>query len=200
MSTVSGGCSCEVATSVICLHVSQLALRKFHRLTGLHAIGAARHGEEISDGRCCDRGNLSSTRRVGMPVSAVWANARSGLVSEFQPCEWKLAGSFGSYRRVRLFADAHAMSASPSALHMWCPHSLCWQLKYPAYIHWLPNDGNNVGVSLVGGGLYMLTIVIPSILIASHSISELECDRATVDQVVSCDTKVASCDTKVAMP
>ena len=62
------------------------------------------------------------------------------------------------------------------------------------------NDGNNVGVSLVGGGLYMLTIVIPSILIASHSISELECDRATVDQVASCDTKVASCDTKVAMP
>ena len=59
MSTVSGGGSCEVATSVICLNVSQLALRKFHRLTGLHAIGAARHGEEISDGRCCDRGNLS---------------------------------------------------------------------------------------------------------------------------------------------
>ena len=47
MSTVSGGGSCEVATSVICLNVSQLALRKFHRLTGLHAIGAARHGEEI---------------------------------------------------------------------------------------------------------------------------------------------------------
>ena len=53
------------------------------------------------------------------------------------------------------------------------------------------NDGNDVGVSLVGGGLYMLTIVISSILIASHSISELECDRATVDQVASCDTKVA---------
>ena len=37
----------------------------------------------------------------------------------------------------------------------------------------------------------MLTIVIFSILIASHSISELDCDRATVDQVASCDTKVA---------
>ena len=104
----------------VCLNVSQFALRKFHRFTGLHAIGAARHGEEISDGRCCDRGNLSSTRRVGMPVSTVWANARSGLVSEFQHCEWKLAGSFGSYRRVRSFADAHAVSASPSALHNDC--------------------------------------------------------------------------------
>ena len=69
MSAVSGGGSCEVARSVICLKVSQFALRKFHRFTGLHAIGAVRHGEEISDGRCCDRGNLSSTRRVGMPVS-----------------------------------------------------------------------------------------------------------------------------------
>ena len=57
-----------MAMSVICLHVSQFALRKFHRFTGLHAIGAVIHGEEISDGRCCDRGNLSSTRRVGMPV------------------------------------------------------------------------------------------------------------------------------------
>ena len=96
MSAVSGGGSCVVATSVICLNVSQFALQKFYRFTGLHAIGAARHGEEISDGRCCDRRNLSSTRRVGTPVSAVWANAWSGLVSEFQRCEWKLAGSFGS--------------------------------------------------------------------------------------------------------
>ena len=132
MSAVSGGGSCKVAMSVICLNVSQFALRKFHRFTGLHAIGAVRHGEEISDGRCCDRGNFSSTRRVGMPVSAVWANARSGLVSEFQRCEWKLAGSFGSYRRVRSFAYVHAVSASPSALHMWYPHSLCWQVKSPA--------------------------------------------------------------------
>ena len=31
MSAVSGGGSCEVATSVICLNVSQFALRKFHR-------------------------------------------------------------------------------------------------------------------------------------------------------------------------
>ena len=58
-------------------------------------------------------------------------------------------------------------------------------------MHWLPNDGNDVGVSLVGGGLYTLTIVVSSILIASHSISELKCDRATVDQVASCVTKVA---------
>ena len=58
-------------------------------------------------------------------------------------------------------------------------------------MHWLSNDGNDVGVSLVGGGLYTLTIVVSSILIASHSISELKCDRATVDQVASCDTKVA---------
>ena len=84
MSAVSGGGSCEEATSVIWLNVSQFALRKFHRFTGLHPIGAVRHGEEISDGRCCDRRNLSSTRRVGKPVSTVWANARSGLVSEFQ--------------------------------------------------------------------------------------------------------------------
>ena len=75
MSALSGDGSCGVATSV---HVSHFALRKFHRFTGLHAIGAVRHGEEFSDGRCCDRGNLSSTRRVGTPVSTVWANARSG--------------------------------------------------------------------------------------------------------------------------
>ncbi len=87
LSPVSGGGSCEVATSVICLNVSQFALRKFHRFTSLHAIGAVNHGEEISGSRCCDRGNLSSNRRVGMPVSAVWANARSGLVYEFQRCE-----------------------------------------------------------------------------------------------------------------
>ena len=87
VSAVSGGGSCEEAMSGICLNVSQFTLRKFHRFTGLHAIGAVRHGEDISDGQCCDRGNLSSTRRVGMPVSTVWANARSGLVSEFQRCE-----------------------------------------------------------------------------------------------------------------
>ena len=89
VSAVSGGCSCEVATSVICLNVSQLTLRKFHRFTGLHAIGAVRHGQEISGSRCCDRGNLSSSRRLGIPVFTVglWAIARSGLVSEFQRCE-----------------------------------------------------------------------------------------------------------------
>ena len=42
MSAVSGGGSC--------LNVSQLDLRKFHRFTGLHTIGAMRHSEEISDG------------------------------------------------------------------------------------------------------------------------------------------------------
>ena len=40
MSTVSGGGSCEVDTSVICLNVSQFALRKFHRFTGLVKISA----------------------------------------------------------------------------------------------------------------------------------------------------------------
>ena len=46
-----------MATSVICVNVPQFALRKFHRFTGLHAIGAVRHCEEISDTGCCDRGN-----------------------------------------------------------------------------------------------------------------------------------------------
>ena len=122
-----------MATSVICLNVSQFALRKFHRFTGLHAIGAVRHGEEISDGRCYDRGNLSRTRRVGMPVSAVWANARSWFVSEFQRCEWKLAGSFGSYRGLMSFADAHAVMRIPiCTAHVVSPFTV-WAVKGALY-------------------------------------------------------------------
>ena len=71
MSAVSGGGTCEVATSVIFLNVSQFALQKFHRFSGVHAIGAVRHGEEIGDGRCRDLRNLSSTHRVRLPVSIV---------------------------------------------------------------------------------------------------------------------------------
>ena len=133
---------------------------------------------------------VPSTRRVGMPVSTVWANARSGLVSEFQRCEWKLAGFFGSYRSEVICRCPCSERIPICTAHVVSPFTVL-AVKVSNIIHWLPNDGNNVGVSLVGGGLYTLTIVISSIMIASHSISELECDRATVDQVASCDTKVA---------
>ena len=88
MSAVSGGGSCEGVTSVICLNVSQFGFRNFHLFTVLHAIGAVRNCEEIIDGRCCDGGNLSTTRRVGMPMSAVCRRVSS--FADLCPCSERI--------------------------------------------------------------------------------------------------------------
>ena len=55
-----------MALLVSSLNLSQLAFLKFHRLTGsLEGGGATRGTGVMSDGRCWDLGNFSSTRREG---------------------------------------------------------------------------------------------------------------------------------------
>ena len=59
----------------------QSALRKFHRLTGFPGTGSVRDGTVISEGRWCERGNLSSMRRSGSGSDGLFtAKAKSGLV------------------------------------------------------------------------------------------------------------------------
>ena len=54
-----------MALLVSSLNLSQLAFLKFHRLTGLLEVGATSGTGVMSDGRCWDLGNFSSSRREG---------------------------------------------------------------------------------------------------------------------------------------
>ena len=99
--------------------LSQSALLKFHRLSGLVEVEATSGTGVMSDGRCWDLGNFFSTRRMRDGWSSVLlAKARSGFVPEFQRAEWRLSGSFGFYRRVRLLADAHSTRQVSSLLDL----------------------------------------------------------------------------------
>jgi len=66
----------------------------FLHLTGLPRTGRKSLSGVISEGRCCDLGNLSRTGLWGKRLSGpVLEKARSGLVPVFQCPEWKLAES-----------------------------------------------------------------------------------------------------------
>ena len=87
----------------------------------------------MSEGRCWDLGNFSSTRLSGIGVaSLVLANARSGFVPEFHRAEKKLSGPLGLYRRARLLLAAHADKQSPLVSEVLYPQLTCRQLKSPA--------------------------------------------------------------------
>ena len=47
------------------LNLAQLVFLKFHRLTGLLVVETTSGTGVMSDGRCWDLGNFSSTRREG---------------------------------------------------------------------------------------------------------------------------------------
>ena len=101
------------------VNLSQSAFLKLHRLTGLLEVGATSGTGVMSDGRCWDLGNFSSTPRVGDSwTSVLLAKAKSELVPEFQRAEWKLSCSFGLYRRVKLLVDAHSTRQVPSLLDL----------------------------------------------------------------------------------
>ena len=94
-----------------------MALRKFHRFTGLLGFGWASLGGLISEGRCCDLGNFPKIHLSGKRLSkSTLANARFGLVSVFQRPEWKLAASLGLYSKVKLLALAQPARHSLSGL------------------------------------------------------------------------------------
>ena len=61
----SDGGRVRVALLVSSLNLSQSAFLKFHRLTGLLEVGATSGTGVMSDGRCWNLGNFSSTRHVG---------------------------------------------------------------------------------------------------------------------------------------
>ena len=64
---------------------TMLALRKFHRLTGMLGTDRANLGGAISEDQCCDLGNFSSTRLSGKRLfGPTLAKSRSGLVPVFQ--------------------------------------------------------------------------------------------------------------------
>ena len=70
--------------AVIILQRFQLVSQKFQRFTDLLVV-VMRWEAATGEGWCCDRGNFPSSRVSGswQDVS-VLANARSGLVSDFQ--------------------------------------------------------------------------------------------------------------------
>ena len=89
-SWVSGGERSSAALFVASLKLSQTALRKFQRFTGLPDTSCTRDGAVISDGLWWERGNLSRMRLSGSGSS--WfqvVNAKSRL---FQRDENNLVG------------------------------------------------------------------------------------------------------------
>ena len=188
---LSNGGRIRVALLVSSLNLTQSAFLKFH-LTGLLELEATSGTGVMSDGRCWDLGNSSSTRRVGDGWSSVLlAKARFVFVSAFQQAEWKLSDSFGLYRRVRLLADAHCTRQGPSLLDLEWPLSVWCQLKSPPYMQGWLTTGNDALVRRVGGGLYTLMMVTSWTFIASHSNWESSSDCASKDHSMSCLTKVA---------
>ena len=61
--------------------MTYLALRKFHRLTGMLGTDKASLDGVINKGQCCDLKNFLRTRISGKRLQA---KARSGLVPVFQ--------------------------------------------------------------------------------------------------------------------
>ena len=88
----------------------------------------------ISDGQCWDFWNFPRTRLSRRWTLVYLANARSGLVQVFHLPEWKLHGSFKSYRRLRLLRLVHWTRQFPLPLLFSYPQLVCWQLKSPAYM------------------------------------------------------------------
>ena len=96
---------------------------------------------------------FSNTQRVENGSSSVLlVKARSRFVPEFQRAEWRLSGSLGLYRNIRLLADAHHTRQVPSILDLEKPNSMWRQLKSPAYVQGWLNTGNDALISCVGGG------------------------------------------------
>ena len=117
MSDKSGGNRVFANSFVKAMWRLCLALRKFHRLTGMLGTGKANLVDVNSDGRCCDPENFSRTHLLGIrQTESTVADARSGLVPVFQRPQWKLTESFRLYRRARLFILAQAARHSSSAL------------------------------------------------------------------------------------
>ena len=84
-SDVSGGNKLLASWLVRALQWLHLALRKFHRLTGILGADRVSLGGTMSEGRCCDLGNFSKIRLSGKRLSGpTLTNARSGLVPVFQ--------------------------------------------------------------------------------------------------------------------
>ena len=130
---------------------AQLALRKFHLQTGFPSVGWTNDGIVISDGRCCERGNLSRICRTGSgscPVTLT--KASSGWVSVLQRPEMKEAGSFGSKRSTASVEENHSARNSPS----WVEYqSVCQLLKSSVYTAGAGESGNGHCSGLLGGGL-----------------------------------------------